>query len=131
MSLLISPSAETRVNTTTANDQWNPSIAALPDGGYVVTWTSYNQDGSGWGVYAQRYDASGNTVGSETRVNTTTSSEQWFPSIAALPDGGYVVKSATCTARETPLCPRVPVQHLPGRPMAVWWRARLEAGRDN
>ncbi|MEM7313477.1 MAG: hypothetical protein AAF497_10030, partial [Planctomycetota bacterium] len=24
-------------------------------GDYVVTWSSLNQDGSGWGVYAQRY----------------------------------------------------------------------------
>jgi Ca2+-binding RTX toxin-like protein len=91
MSSLITPSVETRVNTTTAEDQDHPTVAALSDGGYIVTWMSYFQDGSGWGVYAQRYDATGNTVGSETRVNTTTADHQNNPSVAALSDGGYVV----------------------------------------
>jgi hypothetical protein len=82
MSLLITPSTETRVNTTTASDQFYPSVTAL-NGGYIVTWMSLSQDGSGYGIYAQRYDASGNTVGSETRVNTTTASDQEFPTVAA------------------------------------------------
>ena len=33
----------------------------------------------------------GNAVGSETRVNTTTESQQEHPAVAALSDGGYVV----------------------------------------
>ena len=36
---------ETRVNTVTANDQLNTKVAALKDGGYVVTWQSDLQDG--------------------------------------------------------------------------------------
>jgi hypothetical protein len=92
MSLLITQvSTETRVNTTTASDQVQPTVAALSDGGYVVTWRSYGQDGSGSGIYAQRYDATGDTVGSETRVNTTTAWDQYKPTVAALSDGGYVV----------------------------------------
>src|SRR5262245_24146979 len=91
MSSLITPSAETRVNTTTASDQHDGSVTGLPDGGYVVTWMSLSQDGSGYGVYAQRYDPTGNPVWSETRVNTTTASHQEFPTVAALSDGGYVV----------------------------------------
>jgi methionine-rich copper-binding protein CopC len=91
MATLTTPGAETRVNTTTASDQGYSSVTALSDGGYVVTWMSLSQDGSGWGVYAQRYDATGDTVGSETRVNTTTASDQEFPTGAALSDGGYVV----------------------------------------
>src|SRR5438046_8268888 len=87
----ISVSAETFVNTTTANPQDSPSITALSDGGYVVTWSSYDQDSSGWGIYAQRYDASGVVQGGETLVNTTTFSDQYLSSVAALPDGGYVI----------------------------------------
>jgi hypothetical protein len=82
---------ETRVNTTTASLQYQPAIAALADGGYVVTWTSYGQDGSGEGVYAQRYAANGSAVGAETRINTTTADAQYQSSVAALVDGGYVV----------------------------------------
>jgi len=83
--------SEFQVNTYTSNHQYNPSTTALADGGFVVTWMSYNQDGSDDGIYAQRYDASGNTQGSEFQVNTYTSSGQHSPSITALADGGFVV----------------------------------------
>jgi hypothetical protein len=90
MSLLI-PGAETLVNITTTGEQSYPAVTALTDGGYVVTWTSLGQDGSGYGIYAQRYDADGNAVGVEVRVNTTTTGEQYDPAVAALSDGGYIV----------------------------------------
>jgi hypothetical protein len=57
----------------------------------VVSWTSYGQDGSGAGIYAQRYDVSGAAVGDEVRVNSTTAGDQYQPAISALNDGGYVV----------------------------------------
>ena len=41
---------EVPVNSTTTGDQQAPSVAALPGGGYVVAWTSANQDGSGNGI---------------------------------------------------------------------------------
>ena len=81
---------EVRVNTVTLNDQFFPSVAALVNGGYVVSWES-GQDGSGYGVFAQRYDAGGAAVGGEFRVNTITLNDQLFPSVAALANGGYVV----------------------------------------
>ena len=37
------------------------------------------QDGSGWGVYGQRYNSSGVPVGGEFRVNTTTNGDQTRP----------------------------------------------------
>ena len=82
---------ETRINTTTASDQVDPSVAALTGGGYIVTWASDNQDGDGWGVYGQRFDASGHAVGGETLINTTTTSDQLNPKVAGLSNGGYVV----------------------------------------
>ncbi|MCW5599183.1 MAG: hypothetical protein KIT59_08750 [Nitrosomonas sp.] len=83
--------AEFLVNTTTASHQMAPSITAFIDGGFVVTWNSYNQDGSGYGVYAQRYDANGAELGREFRINTATASDQVSRSTAALTDGGFVV----------------------------------------
>ena len=41
----------------------NPSVTALNNGGFVVTWTSLDQDGDGYGIYAQMYDANGATQG--------------------------------------------------------------------
>jgi methionine-rich copper-binding protein CopC len=82
---------EFQVNTWTTGDQRYPSVAALSDGGFVVVWESVGQDGSGYGVYGQRFDKNGGKLGDEFRVNTWTIDCQWFPSIASLADGGFVV----------------------------------------
>jgi Ca2+-binding RTX toxin-like protein len=87
----VAQGAEFRVNTTTVNAQYRPAIAALSNGGFIVAWNSYAQDGSDYGVYAQRYDAAGVAQGAEFRVNTFRSSNQTDPAIAALPGGGFVV----------------------------------------
>ncbi|MGE4004031.1 MAG: hypothetical protein AB7I48_27925, partial [Planctomycetaceae bacterium] len=46
---------EFRVNTYTASDQLYSSVALDDDGDFVVVWSSQGQDGSGYGVYGQRY----------------------------------------------------------------------------
>ena len=63
------------VNSYTTSDQIDPSITALSDGGFLVTWSSNGQDGSGWGIYSQRFNANGGKLGLETRVNTTNGSD--------------------------------------------------------
>ncbi|MBB4301632.1 Ca2+-binding RTX toxin-like protein [Rhodobium orientis] len=85
---------ETRVNTETSASQYARDVAILDDGGWIVTWTSQNQDGSRSGVYQQRYDADGDTVGVETQVNTTTIDNQTNPSVTGLADGGWIVAFA-------------------------------------
>jgi|GEM_PF-912036 len=85
-----------RVNTYTTDYQFKPQVVTLADGGIVVVWTSdgsgaTGQDGSESGVYAQRYDSSGNPVGSEHRVNNYTTDYQKLQSIAALDNGGFVI----------------------------------------
>ena len=82
--------AETLVNTTLAGDQGHAQIAALIDGGFVVVWDSVGQDGSGLGVYAQRYTVSGGAMGGETLVNAFTAGNQGAPAISALGDGFVV-----------------------------------------
>ncbi|MCE8539371.1 hypothetical protein KBY27_18095 [Ruegeria pomeroyi] len=77
------------VNTTTANDQRLPDVIPMQDGGYLVAWGSGGQEPSGYNIYAQRYDASGNAVGGEVRLNTTTTSDETHIEIVELPDGGY------------------------------------------
>lgn len=82
---------EFRVATTTAGAQSQPSVAALKGGSFVVVWQSSGQDGSGLGVYLQRYAANGAALGTETVVPTTKTGDQQAPVIAALGDGGFVV----------------------------------------
>jgi Ca2+-binding RTX toxin-like protein len=83
--------SEFRVNSHADDQQSSPRITSLEDGGFVITWSSDNQDGDGGGVYAQRYDSDGQTVGTEFLVNTTTEGEQRSGSITGLKDGGYLL----------------------------------------
>jgi len=86
------------VNTATADRQSTPAIQALANGGFVVSWTDNSQgvggaggDTSGTAIKAQIYDAAGAKVGDEFLVNTTTASDQYFPTIGALADGGFII----------------------------------------
>ena len=84
---------EFRANTFTPGNQGHagPAVALDPSGNTVVTWSSYGQDGDGFGVYAQRYSSAGVPLGSEFRVNTATSSHQGLSSVATDASGNFVV----------------------------------------
>ncbi|HBJ36030.1 MAG TPA: hypothetical protein DDZ51_15035, partial [Planctomycetaceae bacterium] len=73
--------------------QYNPNVAALPDGGFVATWFSDGAggDGSSHGVRVARYDATGTMIGSEILVNTYTTNQQDNAAISAAPDGSFIV----------------------------------------
>ena len=60
------------VNTTTTDVQEYSAVGMDADGDFVITWQSLNQDGSGWGVYAQRYDSAGNPVGGQDDAQLMT-----------------------------------------------------------
>jgi parallel beta-helix repeat protein len=81
---------EFRVNTTTSNFQDDPAITTLNDGSFVVTWQSDGQDGDQYGIYGQRYDSNGNTLGGQFLINNQTVGSQNRPSINALSNGGFV-----------------------------------------
>jgi len=83
--------SEFQVNTYANDNQNDPQIVGLSDGGFAVAWVSYSQDGSGYGVYSQIYNSNGSKRGGEFRVNTATSGEQAFHCIAALSNGDFVV----------------------------------------
>lgn len=70
---------------------FGPSATGLSDGSFVLIWTSFGEDGDAYGVHGQQYDASGVTVGPDFQVNDYWMSMQFFPSVAALPSGGFVV----------------------------------------
>ncbi len=80
-----------QANTTTANEQENPVVTALDDGGFVVVWQSNGQDGDGYGIYGQRFDANGAAAGTEFQVNTTFANWQTNPAVSAVDGGGFMV----------------------------------------
>jgi len=83
--------SEFRVSSFTTNGQSFPSLAMDNDGDFVITWASHGQDGSGNGVYAQRYNAAGVPQGTEFRVNTYTTNDQRYPEVATDGDGDFLV----------------------------------------
>src|SRR5436190_796399 len=82
---------EFRVNNYTTSHQAFPSVGAGSGGNFVVVWASAGQDGSGSGIFGQRYSSSGPALGPEFRVNTYTTSDQSSPSVAADAAGNFVV----------------------------------------
>jgi hypothetical protein len=84
---------EILVNTTTFSYQWHPQLAALKDGGFVVTWDKWSSglDVNGIDVNAQIFDNSGARVGSEIVANTSTAGLQQNAQISPLDSGGFAV----------------------------------------
>ena len=56
-----------------------------------MVWQSYQQDGSNYGVFGQRFASGGARRGGEFRANTYTSSFQLGASVSSEPDGDFVV----------------------------------------
>ena len=80
--------SEFTINKTKTKYQQHPKVAALADGGFVVTWTAL---GTGDEIYAQAYDKKGKKDGGELAVNTTKIKNQSYPTVAGLPEGGFVI----------------------------------------
>jgi len=82
---------EFTANTTTAGQQLTPKVAALPSGGYVSVWSSEFTFGDPSDIAAQMFSANGTKIGGEIRVNLLGESAQFYPTVAALASGGFVV----------------------------------------
>jgi len=82
---------EFQVNSYTILDQYNSDVTYLQDGGFMVVWTSWAQDGDNTGIYGQRYNATGLPEGPEFQVNNYTTSSQGHPAVTSLIDGSLVV----------------------------------------
>ncbi len=88
----VAAGSEFQVNTYTSSGPRRPAVSVAADGGFVVVWDSYGQDGGGSGVQGQRYDSAGVAIGTEFQVNTyTTGFQGYSTSIAADAAGDFVV----------------------------------------
>jgi hypothetical protein len=84
---------ETRVSQFPTHDKQNPTITSLPDG-WVVTWSSLGQDGSGSGIYMQKYNLQGQPQFPEDRLvnsGSTAGDQKWSKVTALENDAGFVV----------------------------------------
>jgi len=82
---------EFTVNTYTTGSQTQPVVGAGDAGQFVVVWTNTEaQDGNGFGIFGQRFNATNGRVGSEFQVNAVTTGNQQTPDVAVLPDGSFI-----------------------------------------
>ena len=79
------------VNTHTTNNQAFPSVSNDENGNFIVAWQSFTQDGEGYGIFAQRFNSFGMTIGSEFQVNTITEGNQEKPKISMSNLGQFIV----------------------------------------
>ena len=79
------------VNEYVADYQGNPDIAMDAAGNFVIVWQSWDQDGDGYGIYAQRYSQTGQPLTSDFQVNLFQESDQMQPAIAMDSQGYFVI----------------------------------------
>jgi hypothetical protein len=99
------------VNSAILDDQDDPVVTALADGGFVVAWTdaSGTGDTSGSGIKGRVFGPTGTPAGPEFLVNYFTPSNQYEPTITVLADGRFVVAWTDwggATARAMPFAAR-------------------------
>ncbi len=95
---VLQASDEIQVNSVTADNQVAPSLTKLPDGGWLVTWSSSVGGADDTDIFMQRYDALGqplykdqNGAAMDVRVNVTTVGTQISSKVTVLKDGGWIV----------------------------------------
>ncbi len=96
---------ETAVATTVSpagSNVWEeiPNVIGLADGGFLVTWDAYLPDATVAaspppdptysGIFAQRFDASGATVGSSFKVSSYPADYHWQSDVTELTGGGFL-----------------------------------------
>ena len=84
------------VNSTALAQGSTPSVAALPDGRFLVVWDGDdNGDGAGSCIRGRYFGTMGAPVGNDFIVNTTATGNQVEPSIATLADGRIAIAWAS------------------------------------
>ncbi len=74
-----------------SNDQQNPQSISDGSGGAIITWEDF-RSGTGFDIYAQRIDASGNVLWTLDGVAiSTAANDQTLPAIASDGSGGAII----------------------------------------
>lgn len=84
------------VNTVNVNNQGFETVTTLANGNLLVTWTTPDDSGAaspnGTDIIGQMFDAFGNPVGTQFRLNTSFSvDDERDGEVTALPNGGFII----------------------------------------
>jgi hypothetical protein len=80
---------EFQINTTTHDNQYNPTAACLTNGDFVVCWRG--QDSDSYGIFGQRFNSSCEKLGVEFLINSDENLTQMQPFVSKLNNGRFVV----------------------------------------
>jgi hypothetical protein len=83
--------SEFQINSYAQNDQMNPAVEGLNNGGFVVCWESRYQDGSDKGVFARIFNENGIAISDEIQINSYVLHNQANPSVCAVGDSSFVI----------------------------------------
>jgi cysteine-rich repeat protein len=86
--------ADFPVNLATTGDQHQPTVAATPDGGFLVAWRDTSRrapDAASGSIRARRVGIDGALGATELLLNSTTLGDQSEPALAVAPDGRWAV----------------------------------------
>ena len=86
--------SEFPANTDTSSYQFTPAVA-WSGADFVVVWTSYGQDGYGYGIFGRRFSSSGAGLGPEFLINSSTVINQVNPAVVMDRTGSFVVSWET------------------------------------
>ena len=121
-------SGDVLVNTTTALNQFDPSVSMDSDGHFVITWTSEGQDGDAAGVVLRAYNPDGTAASGEMLVNTYGTSDQHVSQVSLNDFGRFVVvwegQAPAIPRRSTAGCMPGPRRAAPTRRRS-WTRPRV------
>jgi hypothetical protein len=73
---------ELEMNAYTLGGQGYPAVTAVTGGDIVVSWHSYTEDGSGYGIFARHLRSPDLPFTNQFQVNTHTAGQQGRPAIA-------------------------------------------------
>lgn len=82
---------EFQVNQTSTNSQAKPKVKYLSDGKFIVIWESFNQDGSGYGMYGKIFNSDASQITNEFQINSYTNDYQWFGDLDVFDDDSFIV----------------------------------------
>ena len=83
--------SEFQVSTRTGGDQLYPTVAMDATGDFVITWSGAGANGTGWNIYAQRYNAAGAAQGGQFQVNAPTQGDAEHSTVAMDAAGDFAV----------------------------------------
>jgi hypothetical protein len=81
-----------QANEEGGGGRFDASIAARPDGGFVIAWQSDHGDYDGNGIFGRRFDANGVALDArDIEISQERAGDQATPGITALQGGGFAV----------------------------------------